>query len=1150
MAVGLAITAGAGSVFAASGDRCSATAAQRDAIEAECVGRTAVSVGLTNCPPEVCLDRARIKTLVSVTDLDDRPIADGAFEVAVARLRKTGYFRDAVVRCTPTGGGVAVKIDLCANSVIESVDISGNRFFRDNEIRKRIFLRPGQVLNANPSYPAENERVQRQVLALKRLYQREGIALRRTPRIDVRKTGIKLALTVVIEEADRQGVRDLQAKHTSLLTAPSGPAPADGGHSCPIVDPETIEDIIGFSRGDVISARGRKQASKKLEKWFRSVGFVSPEADVRQDTNADGAAVLKAEVRTTHCWEIRLWERPTAYSGAAATTLQFKDPVGRPPPAAQQQASYKRLDLNEWRQLLPFAESGVFDRQEAARGLGALEKRLEAQGFFFAQVRMEHRPFSRGKGPVIGRVDYFMTKNYERRLQKVGFIGLKAVTRDEVESVTKTRSYAFLDGSSALQVAKVFDDLSLIQRYYNERGFYAFRFLITGNEADVAPQTTMTQQGEWLVWEHRFRDRGFRVKKRLGEVHLYLEVPLAEGPRTKVGAVNLVHDPGDAAGSVVAAEGNAAEGKAAEGKAAEGKAGTKTPRAATLLMSPKVLAETVTLKQGQAFGTASLRADVKAIKRWYRRRGYHGVTVNLTCEAFEPEPMDGLCDPRRVQGGRVDLTFRVVEGRRFTVGEVMWRGNFRTDDDILVRDLPKPGEPFNVDKVNDALRRMRRLGIFNAARVDVIGLEERPARSKVGLVVTVEEAPARYLDLSLSFRNINRADVGSVPPLLATIVGQSIASSDRQTTGLARPRAVSLPDILLVFGVEYVDLNVLGLAQELRIPVEYGISTLSPIRLAKIAPTWTIPWRIGDQDLRMEWALTAVLSDQVSEVKDFTEFSAGMTLTLPLPDRMTVALQVSGGANSFGEPDAEIHPIEGPYDPFVRAALRWRWDQQDNPLNPRKGWALSTSLSGVIAKEIDTGNLEFRNYFKWEASARAALDLSAFVLAGYFRYGGSTATDSDPLPTRERYSLGGSNGMRGFADNAVGRYDADGELLRPEAAGKLDTGGNVLVNFNLELRFPLIPDIWLWGVVFTDMGALAADHASLHPSSFRFSAGFGLRLLIFDQIPVRLDFGFPLERRCAQYYTDSTQVGAGETAGGCAGIDDAFNYHINVLYPF
>ena len=62
-----------------------------------------------------------------------------------------------------------VTVHLTPNSFVRKVSVEGNVYFREREIRKRIFLRPGSVLNATPGRERADETVQRQVDSLKRL---------------------------------------------------------------------------------------------------------------------------------------------------------------------------------------------------------------------------------------------------------------------------------------------------------------------------------------------------------------------------------------------------------------------------------------------------------------------------------------------------------------------------------------------------------------------------------------------------------------------------------------------------------------------------------------------------------------------------------------------------------------------------------------------------------------------------------------------------------------------------------------------------------------------------------------------------------------------------------------------------------------------
>lgn len=95
-----------------------------------------------------------------------------------------------------------------------------------------------------------------------------------------------------------------------------------------------------------------------------------------------------------------------------------------------------------------------------------------------------------------------------------------------------------------------------------------------------------------------------------------------------------------------------------------------------------------------------------------------------------------------------------------------------------------------------------------------------------------------------------------------------------------------------------------------------------------------------------------------------------------------------------------------------------------------------------------------------------------------------------------------------------------------------------MVNYNLELRYPLLEEIGLWGGTFFDAGVLVDCYAdapeggrtsiqtSCYEDAFgsrrgslgkiRTSAGLGFRFLIAEQIPFVFDYGVPLDRRSGE----------------------------------
>ena len=122
----------------------------------------------------------------------------------------------------------------------------------------------------------------------------------------------------------------------------------------------------------------------------------------------------------------------------------------------------------------------------------------------------------------------------------------------------------------------------------------------------------------------------------------------------------------------------------------------------------------------------------------------------------------------------------------------------------------------------------------------------------------------------------------------------------------------------------------------------------------------------------------------------------------------------------------------------------------------------------------------------------------------------------NPVQADERYFLGGVRSVRGFPDGTLG----------PVGTNQLPGGGEFMMNYNAELRYPLLSEFGVFGATFFDVGLLSDCRDPLtnvrdcYETTFggdvfgnvRTSAGLGLRALILDQIPVVLDYGVVLNR--------------------------------------
>ena len=135
---------------------------------------------------------------------------------------------------------------------------------------------------------------------------------------------------------------------------------------------------------------------------------------------------------------------------------------------------------------------------------------------------------------------------------------------------------------------------------------------------------------------------------------------------------------------------------------------------------------------------------------------------------------------------------------------------------------------------------------------------------------------------------------------------------------------------------------------------------------------------------------------------------------------------------------------------------------------------------------------------------------------------------SRPVPADERYVLGGVSTLRGVPESGLpAQYNSYRDVLR---------GGEFVLSTSSELRYPLLAAINVFGATFVDVGLLAdcfddentsrsigcfedafPEGAAL--SKVRTSAGFGVRYLVADQIPLLLDYAMLLNRRPGENFS-------------------------------
>jgi len=849
--------------------------------------------------------------------------------------------------------------------------------------------------------------------------------------------------------------------------------------SCPDVSRRDIRRWSGLSVGDPYSDRTNSNVARRLKRALRAIGFSGIKVRSGFDPDTQGY-----EINATYdsCYLIRFFTRDMKRPG---------------------RLGFAQLSDENLLNTLPFADSGVFDMTEASIGRKEIRRFFLDRGYLLNDVVLDYRRVVEGStdsagqetGPgVAGVISYFVTMNGRKEIRGIRFLGIDGLTSDVIQEVMNTKPYDFFGDPGSLLPDQVSFDLEKIRDLYRRNGFSHMRFGWTNPEAGGVESS---RDGPDRLLTYRDRDMAFRARLLPNTDGIYLEINIIEGERDTIG--NL---------------------------AVEG---------AVSIPMAEVLAS-LGLKSGGPFSKAVVVEALRRLTRLYSNEGYLAAGIGLACRGHEPEVPEGECIIEDLDSRVVDLAFTIDEGRQTTVRSVFVDGSIRTLDSTILFGFPSRGDPYRVGEVAEAVKELKNLGIFSSIHVDAIGADEDPPSDRVAIVVTCREDRTRFVDIAVGFEDLDRS--GEFPAAAGSVVSTSIAMEDRSSTGFGKNVGLKIPDILLSAEVRYTDMNFLGRGKRLYVPIKYGLSSTAWDRYAAFTPSYVDP-RFFARGLTFRFT-PFVIYDRATTRLDLFEFGAELAISKELAPHLHGSLTYE-----IAEVTSRDPAVTSKYSPFrLENKLRptITYDRLDHPINPKKGGLLQASLSYINA--LVSGDTD--NYLKFQVSGKFFWTLRDILTFGLFaRFGTSRSFGgSVRLPDEERFTLGGNRGVRGFANDGVAQYHSDGSLrLDRSEDGKLvkPRGGDHMIAGSFEIRFPILRQISLHGAIFYDFGALSDHLSEFTGASFRHSAGVGIRFLIADTVPLRLDYGVILDRRCGDVDPQT---------GLCVQKEEIGNIHFGLLYTF
>ncbi len=770
--------------------------------------------------------------------------------------------------------------------------------------------------------------------------------------------------------------------------------------------------------------------------------------------------------------------------------------------------------------LLPFIETGYVDSEAISQAEHEIRKLYETRGYPFTAVT--------GKEVLVDRdtrsIEFEIVEGPQLQIQDIILHGNEQIASSTLLKSFGTQRYALLSPGGYLQTDQLLDDFSKIEAAYRQLGYLqamVVRFSLEALPSDKA------------MIVHIFIEEGFRTVAERVDLSGARVVPAG----TLLSLLNVSNG-----NAFVPLSVRADQARLLQHYASIGYPMTQIKTTCRLLNGEEVTCDAPMLPRGCK---ATNLVELKPLC------GTNNEEHRLSCELIRPE------EECKFEGGAIEPDVRVrhviEEGPRVRVGEILLKGNFRTDANLIYQELPlKTGDRFNVNKVLEGQGNMRSLGLFDSVSIETIGLEDNldddgsdtlnvDDERTAALVISVEESRSRYLDFKFGLEG--RDLLGDSRRLLVT---GEVQYNDSNLFGYGqrfRPRVIAAVDAFDLWEVGADTTQDIGAAQNIT-----GLDYLVGAELIYTHPRFLKQWTkvdklyltitpfylldllgvANDEVLREEWGLRLELRKELFELMDRLTLTFGIeakqAATWTPNDPMFGKWRLFSPRRSTGKLSPEI-----------------TLDRRDSPLNPHEGYHLQVKPQLVSGDALTQGAEDAigDSYLRLNFAASVYFSLWEDLVFGQsFRFGQiiPLAGRQTIVPPDERFFLGGVGSVRGFPTNSLG----------PIIGFQRAPGGELMLNYNAEIRFPIVKQWNVYGATFFDAGLLTdcfsqannRSSANCYRNAFpedapfgniRTTVGLGLRYLILDQIPVLFDYGIVLDRR------------AGEDFG---------SFHFNLGYTF
>jgi outer membrane protein insertion porin family len=402
---------------------------------------------------------------------------------------------------------------------------------------------------------------------------------------------------------------------------------------------------------------------------------------------------------------------------------------------------------------------------------------------------------------------------------------------------------------------------------------------------------------------------------------------------------------------------------------------------------------------------------------------------------------------------QVDITYMVSPGRKVRFERINIYGNSVTRDKVIRRELEVvEGEYYTGLGLRKSSERLHRLGFFEDLEVQT---KRGSGDDLMVLDINVKERPTGSFSIGAGYSGYEGA------------------------TGV----------------LQVSQSNLFGRGQRLSAAVRASTKT------TQFDLRFTEPWLF---DRRISAGID--LYKWVREFTDYTRDSYGGALRFRIPTGIDEYTAVTARYLYDDSTIKDVAPtaafpvreMEG-NNVTSSFTLGMERDSRDRLWNTSKG--SENRFTVEYAGGILGGDVYYNRYELTSAWYFPLFLETSFMVQG--RWGYVKQRSGGKLPDYQKYRIGGIHTVRG--------YDWYDITLTDPATGE-PIGGEKMMVFNVEYRFPLIKDQGVVGVVFFDAGNVFGKDDSFSFNDIPRSAGAGVRW--YSPLgPIRVEYGYVLNRR-------------------------------------